>query len=139
MKDYYKFNIINPIVDGKYVVLSNLRNSIFLAGPCPRDDFRDDQRYDAFDILDDLGFAGNVITPLNPEYKTFETANNLKDEIVLFGHIHGRSFAKRNGFDIASDYHQYAPLSIDQVEWFVNAMKCWDENVYSDHVNTTPK
>lgn len=370
MKNEYKFNIIKPIVDGKYVVLSNLRNSIFLAGPCPRDDFRDDWRYDAFDILDDLGFTGNVITPSNPEYKTFEIANNLsheamlrrqtaweriamysasaivfwiprdeahparttniefgewykkdgtffgwpedalhneyiglklkeqgkafsstleetlknavdalnrpstlfftsdthfkqqrtlelsrrpfvdvddmdltmisnwnkkvtmndivyhagdfididhlnqlksllsslnfkelhwtlgnydrkaeldilrittecakstgrlikvydtgdckvtspsgktfvivhepndfeydiaKDEIVLFGHIHGRSFAKRNGFDIASDYHQYAPLSIDQVEWFVNAMKYWDENVYSDHVNTTPK
>jgi len=366
MKDTYKFNIIKPIANGKYTRLSGLRNSIFLAGPCPRDDYSDDWRFEAFDILEDLGFTGNVITPTNPEYKTFETANNLtheamlmkqtsweriamhsasaivfwiprtenqparttniefgewykkdsifigwpdgalhneyislkmreqgktrsstlrevlknavdalsrqttmffiadthfkqqrtlelsrrpfrdvdemdltmisnwnkavtmndivyhggdfidpehitqlqslldslnfkelhwtlgnydrkilpeiqsaidsyvkrsgrlvklyesgkcdligpsgrryvivhepvdfqydipNDVIVLFGHIHGRSFAKRNGFDLAADYHRYTPLSIEQVEWFANAMKYWDENVYADRVN----
>ena len=56
------------------------------------------------------------------------------DEIVLFGHIHGRAFAKRNGFDIATDYHRYSPLSSEQVSWFANAMKYWDENVYCGEV-----
>lgn len=54
------------------------------------------------------------------------------DDIILYGHIHGRSFAKKNGFDLGIDYHQYSPISIEQVEWFANAMKYWDKNVYSD-------
>ena len=57
------------------------------------------------------------------------------DDIILYGHIHGRSFAKRNGFDLGIDYHQYAPISIEQVEWFANAMQYWDENVFSDACN----
>lgn len=58
-----------------------------------------------------------------------------ENDIILFGHIHGRSFAKRNGFDIGCDYHRYTPISLEQVEWFTNAMKYWDENVYSDRAN----
>lgn len=58
-----------------------------------------------------------------------------ENDIILFGHIHGRSFAKRNGFDIGCDYHQYTPVSLEQVKWFTNAMKYWDENVYSDKAN----
>ena len=61
------------------------------------------------------------------------------DDIILFGHIHGRSFAKRNGFDIGCDYHGYSPISLEQVKWFTNAMKYWDENVYSDRSNVTNK
>ena len=57
------------------------------------------------------------------------------DEIVLFGHIHGRSFAKKNGFDIGADYHHYAPISLEDVSWFKNAMKYLDENVMSDRAN----
>lgn len=57
------------------------------------------------------------------------------DVTYLFGHIHGRSFAKRNGFDIACDYSNYTPLSSEQVLWFKNAMQYWDKNVYCDRVN----
>ena len=56
------------------------------------------------------------------------------DEIALFGHIHGRAFAKRNGFDLGIDYHQYSPISEEQVKWFANAMKYWDNNVHCDKV-----
>lgn len=56
-------------------------------------------------------------------------------DIILYGHIHGRSFAKRNGFDLGIDYHHYSPINIEQVEWFANAMKYWDNNVYSDACN----
>ena len=56
-------------------------------------------------------------------------------DIILYGHIHGRSFAKKNGFDLAIDYHHYSPINIEQVEWFANAMKYWDKNVYSDACN----
>ena len=27
------------------------------------------------------------------------------EDIILYGHIHGRSFAKKNGFDLGIDYH----------------------------------
>lgn len=57
------------------------------------------------------------------------------EDIILYGHIHGRSFAKKNGFDLGIDYHQYSPISIEQVKWFTNAMKHWDQNVYSDSCN----
>lgn len=54
------------------------------------------------------------------------------DNIVLYGHIHGRSFAKRNGFDLATDYHRYTPISMEQVKWFANAIQYWDHNVFCD-------
>lgn len=52
------------------------------------------------------------------------------DNIVLYGHIHGRAFAKRNGFDLATDYHRYTPISMEQVQWFANAIQYWDHNVF---------
>lgn len=60
---------------------------------------------------------------IKPEYP-----NN----IVLYGHIHGRAFAKKNGFDLATDYHNYTPISIEQVEWFANAIQYWDHNVFCE-------
>lgn len=54
------------------------------------------------------------------------------DNIVLYGHIHGRAFAKRNGFDLATDYHRYTPISMEQVQWFANAIQYWDHNVFCD-------
>lgn len=51
------------------------------------------------------------------------------DSIVLFGHIHGRAFAKKNGFDLAADYHNYTPISMEKVRWFANAIQYWDHNV----------
>lgn len=58
------------------------------------------------------------------------------DVTYLYSHIHGRSFTKRNGFDVATDYHNFTPLSEDDVLWFKNAMPYWDENVYSDSVSS---
>ena len=63
-------------------------------------------------------------------------AANEKDTTYLYGHIHGRAFAKRNGFDLASDYHRYTPISEEEVLWFKNDMQYWNENVYSDHIVT---
>ena len=34
------------------------------------------------------------------------------EDIILYGHIYGRSFAKKNGFDLGIDYHQYSPLKL---------------------------
>lgn len=61
-----------------------------------------------------------------------KTHPRYPDSIVLYGHIHGRSFAKKNGFDLATDYHRYTPISMEQVEWFVNAIQYWDHNVFCE-------
>lgn len=63
--------IIEPFnpVKGKFNTCYGCRNAIFLAGPCPRSDFGTDWRYDAFSILEQMGFGGTVITPTNPYFK----------------------------------------------------------------------
>lgn len=62
---------------------------------------------------------------------------NYPNEIGLYGHIHGRAFAKTNGFDLATDYHNYTPISFDKVKWFANAIQYWDNNVIENkiHIN----
>lgn len=72
---------------------------------------------------------GVVHEPTDFEYPNYA-------DVWLYGHIHGRAFAKRNGFDLATDYHHYTPISLEQVDWFANAMKYWDDNVYTDKVVT---
>jgi len=73
--------ILEPIKNGKFTSTDNLRNSIFLAGPCPRVDFTDDWRFEAFEILKELGFNGTVITPSNKNYQTY-LANHDKDDTL---------------------------------------------------------
>ena len=53
-------------------------------------------------------------------------------DVVLFGHIHGRAVAKKNGFDLAADYHNFTPISVGQVRWLANAIQYWDHNVFCD-------
>lgn len=59
-----------------------------------------------------------------------KTTPEYPDDVVLFGHIHGRAFAKENGFDLAADYHNFTPISMEQVRWFANAIQYWDHNVF---------
>lgn len=56
------FNPISKDVD--------YRQSIFLAGPCPRkkEDFPSSWRNEAIDILKSMGFEGNVLNPENEQY-----------------------------------------------------------------------
>lgn len=58
----------DPTVEPSIQLASNLNNSIFLAGPCPRKDYSNDWRNKAFEILEKLGFDGNVITPTNDRF-----------------------------------------------------------------------
>lgn len=58
--------------------LDNCKNSIFLAGPCPRDNYEDDWRNEAIDILTDLGFDGIILNPTNPNYDKTDEGHLLK-------------------------------------------------------------
>lgn len=57
--------IISPITHKDFLSLSN---AVFLAGPCPRDNYEDDWRFEAIQILNEIGFQGDIINPTNPEY-----------------------------------------------------------------------
>lgn len=46
-----------------------LKMLYFQLGPCPRKDYKDDWRFDAFDYLNKKGFNGVVITPTNKNYQ----------------------------------------------------------------------
>jgi len=48
--------------------LDDCKKAIFLAGPCPRENYDDDWRKDAISILKRLKFDGVVINPTNPNY-----------------------------------------------------------------------
>ena len=59
-------------------------------------------------------------------------APEYPNNIVLFGHIHGRAFAKKNGFDLATDYSNFTPIPLEKIEWFANAIQYWDHNVFCE-------
>ena len=42
--------------------------SIFLAGPCPRVDYSNDWRNEAYELLEKAGFDGIVYSPTNPKF-----------------------------------------------------------------------
>ena len=72
-------NVITPCFpDGTFVDLSFVKNAIFLAGPCPRNNYEKDWRYDAYKILDTLHFDGIVLNPTNKYYGTGNCC--LKDQ-----------------------------------------------------------
>lgn len=79
-----------------------------------------------------------VHEPINPYVVEADKKFGKDKYITLFGHIHGRNFAKTNGFDLGIDYHRYAPISLEQVEWFRNAMQYWDINVHTGAVMQEP-
>lgn len=76
----HKCTILYPKNEkGEWTDLSNVKNAIFLAGPCPRFNYREaDWREKIYDLFDALEFRGVLINPTNDK---FDTYNN--DELRL--------------------------------------------------------
>jgi calcineurin-like phosphoesterase family protein len=55
-----------------------------------------------------------------------------KTKFNLFGHIHGRQMIKWYGIDVGVDAHHFAPISLDDVLFFRNAIVkgYYDSNVF---------
>ena len=53
-------------------------------------------------------------------------------EWLLFGHIHGRQKIKKFGIDVGVDCNNFAPISIDEVRFYTNAIEkgYYDEDVW---------
>ena len=64
----YSFRLLRPYNAEAQCINkpAGMANSIFLAGPCPRHNYEDDWRFEAFDILDELGFTKYVGRKMPP-------------------------------------------------------------------------
>ena len=57
-----------------------------------------------------------------------------KSKFYLFGHIHGKSLYLKNGLDVGVDAHNYTPVSLEEVNWRVNAIQNYcDENCFTTY------
>ena len=127
----------------------NFKKLIWVCGNYERREYADFKKLaksiDGVEFMDYYTFTKNKKNYLcihEPVSQYVEEANKKfgkEDYIALFGHIHGRNFAKTNGFDVGTDYHRYTPISLEQVEWFRNAMQYWDINVHTGAVVQEPK
>lgn len=77
----YKFKIIKPANEnGVFTDLSEAKNAIFLAGPCPRKNYdKEDWRNEAYKILNNLAFDGVVLNPTNKYYTVTKSLKMQSD------------------------------------------------------------
>ena len=71
---------VNVDMDPEEQLSGDMNNSIFLAGPCPRENYEDDWRKEAIEILEKLGFTGKIINPTNPLFA--ELREKYKDKAL---------------------------------------------------------
>lgn len=54
----------------------------------------------------------------------------------LFGHIHKLQMVKRNGLNVGVDCHDFAPISLDTVTFYKQAIELhYDENVFIERLS----
>ena len=74
--------------------------------------------------------------PLNGKSKISDLKVAGIEKFLLFGHIHGRSRMKKwseatGGIDVGVDSNNYTPMSEDDVDFYINAIKkFYDEEVW---------
>lgn len=78
--------------------------------------------------LIDSGFSKVFLTEaetklLGKEIALVHEPMNSTKKYNLFGHIHGRQMIKRFGLDVGVDVHGFAPMSAEEVEFFLNALE----------------
>lgn len=137
--DFGDISKIDDIIDNL-----NFKKLIWVIGNYERRDLvnfkKIAQKHKNIKFVDYYTFTNNnlnylcVHEPINPYVINADLEFGKDNYITLFGHIHGRNFAKNNGIDVGTDYHRFSPISLKDVEWYRNAMKFWDENVHTPNV-----
>lgn len=137
---YHAGDFGDPATSADILSCLNFKKLHWVLGNHDRDEI-DKIRPIVADTGRDIELVDKIILP-DPEAKHIyhimhepdegKKAPEYPEHVVLFGHIHGRGFAKKNGFDLASDYHRYTPLSLEDVRYFADVLKYWDHNVFSD-------
>ena len=84
------------------------------------------------DVIED-----HLILSINDSsyFLTHEPLNCSKEYFNLFGHIHEKCKCKRFGLNIGIDCFNFAPASIDDVEFYKDAiLNHYDENVFIENL-----
>ena len=119
--------------NGNWSKVSDLEGfSVFLAGPCPRNNYESDWRNEAFDIFRDLGFEGTVISPTNDKYD-----ENNRDELEVQTEWEHKMMEAANliFFNLdKDDEHPGFTTNYECGEWFSNKSK--QKLVYCPRENT---
>lgn len=83
-------------------------------------------KVESSDMVDEFFLAHEPTTGL----KMMKT-EECQEKWLLFGHIHGRQKIKKFGIDVGVDGNNFAPISIDEVRFYTNAI---EKGYYDDDV-----
>ena len=125
--------------DGEYLDCLNFGKLVFVKGNYERDgkspkvleDMKKHKNVEIFDNDEIRVESGKFKYVLRHE--PISGKEPEKDEIVLYGHIHGRQLIKENGIDCGVDVHNFTPASQEEIDFFANAIteKFYDEQVFT--------
>lgn len=60
---------------------------------------------------------------------------DLKSQFYLYGHIHKTQMVKLNGLNVGTDCHNFKPINIDTVNFYINAIQQhYDQNVFMNYI-----
>lgn len=117
--------------DPKIVEKLNFKNMFLLVGNYEKDD-KD------FKITDPrVTVTDNMCVNIDGETVAcvHEPITNVQSDFYLYGHIHEKGLAKRNGLNVGTDAHNYTPIDVETVKFYKNAiLNHYDDNVFTDKV-----
>ena len=120
---------------GLYEYRKFLNGKIVLICGNYEDDMSDEELYEyGFDEVHrgtySIKYNGTVITMQHEPYKIRDKRHLNKSGIInLFGHLHKLCLAKEYGVNVGVDLHNFKPIDIDTVMFYVNGIK----NIYEDY------
>lgn len=97
--------------------------------------------YDDIDLIKAIAARGEIVEPnivITVDGHTFQLVHKPDEALpsqhfFLFGHIHKLQMVKRNGLNVGVDCHNFAPVSLETVLFYQNAIQTnYDENVFME-------
>ena len=120
---------------GLYKYRKLLNDKIVLICGNYEDDMSDEELYEyGFDEVYrgtySIKYNDTIITMQHEPYKIRDKRHLNKSGIInLFGHLHKLCLAKEYGVNVGVDLHNFKPIDIDTVMFYVNGIK----NIYEDY------
>ena len=120
---------------GLYKYRKLLNGKIVLICGNYEDDMSDEELYEyGFDEVHrgtySIKYNDTIITMQHEPYKIRDKRHLNKSGVInLFGHLHKLCLAKEYGVNVGVDLHNFKPIDIDTVMFYVNGIK----NIYEDY------
>ena len=120
---------------GLYKYRKLLNGKIVLICGNYEDDMSDEELYEyGFDEVHrgtySIKYNDTIITMQHEPYKIRDKRHLNKSGVInLFGHLHKLCLAKEYGVNVGVDLHNFKPIDIDTIMFYVNGIK----NIYEDY------